>query len=164
MITKQQDNTNMKHLRKFNESISVSSDVLSYLKGIEHSTLHEIISDLEKELQEDEPDTGKLNIYLDDICGIAEDERNLNIDDDKIDALCTEIYNIMDDIDDKKEDEEFRNSLPPEEGGPSYKEKYINEFITYLWETNNNKSYDMEGRQQDINDLIKKFKKGESFT
>ena len=155
----------MKHLRKFNESSSVSNDVLSYLKGIKHSVLQEVISDLEKELQEDEPDSDKLMAYADDIANISEDEgKSLGIDDAKVDIIYSEIYDIVSKIEKDNEDKEWRSQLPPEEGGPSYKEKSIDEFLMYLSSINNDESYDSEGRQQDINVLIKKFKKGEKLT
>jgi hypothetical protein len=154
----------MKYIKKFNESVvdyKLTNDVLQYFKSIEDVELKNVISDLENELKKDAPSTDVLMSCADIISYRSDD---LKLDVEKTDIIFSEIYDLASKLEDNEDEEEFRNSLPPEEGGPSYKEKRINEFITYLSRINNDESYDFEGRQEDINVLIKKFKNGESLT
>ncbi len=125
----------MRYLKKFDNLTFTDEDLAGLSKQIPQELLdklHQLKNDdinvelahLQHEMKKDNPNIEWMFSHVDLIIGYMED---LRMDNTLIDKLGGGLEDILYKYKNESEEKEFINDLPPEEGGPTYRDKDINE-------------------------------------
>ena len=131
----------MKHLRKYNENFTSSSDntnidydILEYLDRIvdetDHKDLADTVANFKAEVSNGDSDVDKLWAYIDDISIFSEET---DIDQYEFLSVYKRVEHYLSDLRERQDAEEFHHSLPPEEGGPTFSDNDLKKILKYFY-------------------------------
>lgn len=131
----------MKHLRKYNENFTsssdntnIDSDILEYLDRIvdetDHKDLADTVAKFKEEVSNGDSDVDKLWAYIDDISIFSEET---DVDSDEFLSVYKRVEHYLSDLRERQDAEEFHHSLPPEEGGPTFSDNDLKKILKYFY-------------------------------